>query len=226
MRGLWCLAMNWGRRGSGLALALCWCAAMAPAGAQPATANATSRADMTPAERAQRDADKVFQWIRIQADKPAQRPPVAAKVTVPTAPPPSPAMAKAVAAVESPAVSTEAAAPSEATLVAAARLVTRTMASLPFAPVAAAPEPELMLPLKLLSKVDPDMPRQLPAHIRSGSVLVRFTVQPDGSVASPEVVQTTNQRMSASALEAVLQWRFAPVSQARIATVEVGFSRD
>lgn len=226
MRGLWCLAMNWGQRGSGLALALCWCAAPAPAEAQSATANAASRADMTPAERAQRDADKVFQWIRLQADKPAQRPPAVAKAAAPITPSPSPAVAKAAAAVERTAASTEAAAPSEATLFAAARLVTRTMAPLPAAPVAAAPEPELMLPLKLLSKVDPDMPRQLPANVRSGSVLVRFTVQPDGRVVAPEVVQTTNQRMSASALEAVLQWRFAPVSQARIATVEVGFSRD
>ena len=83
-----------------------------------------------------------------------------------------------------------------------------------------------MLPLKLLSRVEPEMPRQLQANIRTGLVLVRFTVQPDGRVAAPEVVQTTNQRMSAAALEAVLQWRFAPISQARLATVEVGFSRD
>lgn len=232
MRELWCLAMNLGfnfrpsvgSRGSGLMLALC-CVALAPAWAQSAaTTVSPSRAEMTPTERAQRDADKVFQWIRIQADKPVQRAPATAKAAAP--PPVAAKSVAAVAAAESPAAGPDAAAPAEATLLASARIVTRTMAPLPAAPLAATPEPELMLPLKLLSKVEPDMPRQLPANIRAGLVLVRFTVQPDGRVADPEVVQTTNQRMSASALEAVLQWRFAPISQARTATVEVGFNRD
>ena len=180
---------------------------------------------MTPAERAQRDADKVLQWIRIQADKPVQRVQPATKAAGPP-PPPLTKPAVAVAAADGTSASTEAAVPYEATLVASARIVTRTVAPLPDAPAVVAPWPELMLPLKLLSRVEPEMPRQLQANIRTGLVLVRFTVQPDGRVAAPEVVQTTNQRMSAAALEAVLQWRFAPISQARLATVEVGFSRD
>ena len=130
-------------------------------------------------------------------------------------------------AAEGTAANTDTASPSEVTLVAAARIVNRTVAASSAGQViTTAAEPELMLPLQLLVKVDPDMPRSLPAHVRSGPVQLRFTVQPDGRVLAPEVMQTTNQRMSASALEVVLQWRFAPVSQARTATVEVGFSRD
>jgi len=115
---------------------------------------------------------------------------------------------------------------SEAIWMAAARLVTRTIPPLPTAPMAASPEPELALPLKLLSKVEPEMPRQLQPSIRTGLVLVRFTVLPDGRVAAPEVMHTTNQRMSAAALGAVMQWRFAPITEARTATVEIGFKRD
>ncbi len=224
------LRLEGGQLGSRLALALC-CAGVAPAWGQPAAANGPNpgRAELTPTERAQRDADKVFQWIRMQGDKPVQRAQASAPAPTKPAVSPPPLVSKptvAVAAADSSTAGADAVLPYEATLVASARIVTRTMAPLPAAPVAAAPEPELMLPLKLLTKVDPEMPRQLQANIRSGLVLVRFTVQPDGRVMAPEVVQTTNQRMSVAALEAVLQWRFAPISQARVATVEVGFNRD
>ncbi len=49
-------------------------------------------------------------------------------------------------------------------------------------------------------------------------------VQPDGSVRNAEALKTSHRKMSVAALEAVNQWRFAPVAHAREATVEIGFS--
>lgn len=211
--------------------------------AQPPTAgNAAPSAELTPAERAQRDADKVFKWIRIQADKPVQRamnpaPPVAAKSAAPAVAAksgrPRTAEPTAQAAAPAPAVTTAqqqqtlksepaAISATEPSLLAAARIA----APPPVAIAAPEPEPEPERPLKALAMVEPEMPRQLPASIRKGVVLVRFTVQPDGTVHQAEIVQSTHQRLSDSALEAVSKWRFEPIAQARVATVEVGFSRE
>jgi len=219
-------------------MALC-SVVLLPALAQPPAKAGSGRAEMTPTERAQRDADKVFQWIRIQADKSVPRAPGAARAAASTTPttltaatqqPATTQSMAAVPAVESEADTIDPSTPFEATLIAAARIVPQTLDPFPPAPVVAAPELEpeaqLMLPLKLLSRVDPEMPRQLQPHIRSGQVQVRFTVQPDGRVAGPEVVQTTNRRLSEAAVDAVLQWRFAPITEARTATVEIGFKRD
>ena len=61
----------------GLAVTGLW--PLAAALAQPAApAASASSAEMTPAERAKRDGDKVFHWILIHADKP-RKPVVAAK---------------------------------------------------------------------------------------------------------------------------------------------------
>lgn len=217
---------------SGLALLVGLAQAQAPM-----AGNAVAGAELTPAERAQRDADKVFKWIRIQADKPVQRPvnpapPVAAKNAAPVvatkqASPRPPAESRDPAPTVTTAQQQQAASEpaaigaAEPTLLAAARITAP-----PPAPVPAVAEPEPERPLKALAMVEPEMPRQLPAHMQKGVVLVRFTVQPDGTVRQAEVLKSTHPRMSDSALEAVSKWRFEPISQARVATVEVGFSRD
>lgn len=185
---------------------------------------------LTPAERAQRDADKVFQWIRFHADKPVVKP-----VSAPT-PAPAPAaarlapkpVARAVPApTEAALPSAEAAATPEPLVLAAATLTVPVAPPMPVPVTAAeavaaeaAPEP----PLKPLQRVEPEFPRQLLMTLRSGMVLVRFTVQPDGSVAQAEAVQSTNKRLGPAAVSAVSQWRFEPIAKARLATVEVGFS--
>lgn len=59
--------------------------------------------------------------------------------------------------------------------------------------------------------------------LRRGTVQVKFTVQPDGSVADLEVMHTTSVRLNAAAMAAVGQWRFQPIARAVTGAVEVGF---
>lgn len=200
-------------------------------------------AEMTPAERAQRDADKVFHWIRLSGDKVVVKPaPAAASVApkpvtrsvaaVPLSKPPAEPVAAAAAAVA--AVAPPAAAPPPTLLAVAAP----TMAEQPSPLPAASPAPELLplslplsaplpeLPLKLVNRVEPEIPRQLIGGLRSGSVLVSFVVLPDGSVQQAEVKQPGNRKLAAVAIKAVSQWRFEPIAKAREATVELGFELD
>jgi len=43
-------------------------------------------------------------------------------------------------------------------------------------------------------------------------------------VANLEVLNTTNARLNAAALEAIGQWRFQPISKMQSGAVEVGFN--
>lgn len=217
------------------------------------------KAKLSDAERAKRDADKVYQWIRFHADKAA-----AAKSAKPAAAAPAPVAKAAVTAnpAASPAAKPRAEAPTPAAVqpaVAAAAAVA-AVADLPAPSVAAAassqvlpellasaapsssavlpspaaraaqaplpvpaPEPEEEQPLTLLQRVEPEFPRQLLREGGNGSVLVRFTVKPDGSVSGAESLKASSPRLVRSVLDAVARWRFAPIREARSATVEVGF---
>ena len=94
------------------------------------------------------------------------------------------------------------------------------------APKASAPE-EAEEPLKLLNKVEPTIPRQLQqGNFRTGFAQVQFTVAPDGSVQQASVIKTSHARLGTAAIEAVRQWRFAPIRKAREAAVEVAFSNE
>lgn len=218
-------------------------------------------------ERAQKAADAVFHWIKLNADKganrqaPAPAPAPAPRKPAPVVAAPRPAPAAAVAAA-SPATPTAAStisstaspapapatapAPVAATAAAAAEpesertpVVLAAAAPTPSpaaplaaaamaaqAPAASAPEPQE--PLRLLSKVEPVLPRQLqqPGSFRSGVVQVQFTVAQDGSVQQASIIKASHSRLGTAALEAVRQWRFAPVRQPREAAVEVAFKSD
>lgn len=205
----------------------------------PVTVTTAPKPALTAEERAKRDADKVFHWIRMNADK-APAKPVAA-----VAPKPAPKPAAVVAAAPKPAAKAVIEAASEPaaqppTVVAvsdnstvASREIEPPVQTASFAPrsdPAPAPEPALtQVPepepeLRLLHRVAPEFPRQLANTIANGSVIVRFMVQPDGSVRNAETLKSSHRKLSAAALEAVNQWRFAPVSSPREATVEIGFS--
>ncbi|MDT9000769.1 TonB family protein [Paucibacter sp. APW11] len=217
---------------------------------------------MTDAERAKRDADKVFQWIKFHADKsprpgsaaaaPAPAPAPAARPVTKTAatprannevnqaaalsrdstvretvvaaePAPQPEAAPVQQAkVEAAPAPATAAAPAPAPAPAAQLLAVAPQAT-PQAP-RVDPVPEAEVPLRLISRVEPEIPRQLINSLRTGRVLVRFVVQPDGRVTKAEPVETSNKKLSQSAVAAVQQWRFAAIPKAREATVEVGFS--
>ena len=73
---------------------------------------------------------------------------------------------------------------------------------------------------------DPQFPQNLLRSLRKGQVRVHFMVQPDGSVAEPTVVTSSNARLNAAALAAVVQWRFAPLHQAQPGAVDLGFDLD
>ncbi|MDG0856130.1 TonB family protein [Pelomonas puraquae] len=92
-------------------------------------------------------------------------------------------------------------------------------------PPAAQEEPEE--PLKLLARVNPTLPRQMQqGNFRSGFAQVQFTVAPDGSVQSATVIKASHSRLGTAAVDAVKQWRFAPIKKAREAAVEVAFNND
>ncbi len=215
-------------------------------------------------ERAQKAADAVFHWIKLNADKgatrdkpaaaPAPAPaPVARKAApapapVAAAPKPAPAAAPSAA----PAPTTTAAAETPTAVAAAPQaapepepelerapvvLASAAPTPAPAAPMAAAaraaeppPKPaeeEVEEPLKLLAKVEPSIPRQLAQNnFRSGFAQVQFTVGPDGLVQQASVIKASHSRLGTAAVEAVKQWRFAPIRKAREAAVEVAFKGD
>jgi len=108
----------------------------------------------------------------------------------------------------------------------------------PAAPLAAAakavepppppPQEEEEEPLRLLSKVSPTVPRQLAQQgtFRTGFAQVQFTVGADGSVQQTSVIKASHARLGTAAMEAIKQWKFAPIRKAREAAVEIAFSND
>ncbi len=208
-----------------------------------------AKAKLSAAERAKRDADKVYQWIRFHADKapPKTRAAPAAEAAVPIRPsagqappavkpapsePARPVLAQSHAepmiGPEQPLVAAApAAAPEPITQAVALAPQTATSPVAPSPAVAApaaTPDPEpTEEPLRLVERVEPEYPAVLLRGRGTGSVLVQFQVQPDGSVQAPEVLKSSNQRLVASVLAAVARWRFAPINKTRVATVEIGF---
>ncbi|MBT9492616.1 MAG: TonB family protein [Paucibacter sp.] len=207
-----------------------------------ATTQAEASTELSAEQRAQKQADKVFTFIKLQSLKPAAKratpEPVVANAQVkaaPTKPQAKPAQASpqstdaqpsAVALAGDAAVSSvpvpEAQPP--ATLLAAASLSAASVQPelLP-QPQAAPPEAEPPA-LQLLSKVEPEIPRQLQADFKGGSVTLRFMVQTDGSVTQAQALQSSHRRLASAAITAVNQWRFAPLPAPREATVDIAFA--
>lgn len=207
-------------------------------------------------ERAQKAADAVFHWIKLNADKGASRQPTAPapspapapapKKAAPVAAAPRPAPTAAPNAAPTPVTTAAVAAPPPVSmdaqpepdvdrtpvLLAAAGPTPVPSAPMAVAAQAAAPstqpaQEESEEPLKLLSKVDPTLPRQLQqGTFRTGFAQVQFTVSPDGSVRQASVIKASHSRLGNAAIDAVRQWRFAPISKARDAAVEVAFKSD
>jgi TonB family protein len=75
-------------------------------------------------------------------------------------------------------------------------------------------------------QVGPDFGPGVMNSLRKGMALVRFAVQPDGSVSGAEVVRSSHEQLNPAALAAVSQWRFRPITRVQTAVVELGFSVD
>jgi len=198
-------------------LVFCLLCPALPAQAQPAPAASQN----APSERAQRDADKVFQWIRLHADKPRR-----ARDEKEVQPAAVVRPAKAVR----PATPLEPPAPSEPPAATPAPLETPRVDPVAAAPVAVAPasplEPEEDDPLVFVHQVEPDFPRLAMRSLRKGSVRVRFEVKPDGTIGRTEVVKTSNGRLNEAAVAAVAQWRFQPLRHAQAGFVDLEFNLD
>jgi TonB family protein len=220
-----------------------WSWFAAPAAAQSAPAASAPAAEISPAERAQRDADKVFRWILIHSDKPRSK--AAAKDEKPAAPAapvarskpaarPAPAKAdEPVPTAAAKAAPVAAATPPPPRLEAAptsappATTAVRSPPSAVVEPAAVVTAPAEVLAeetLVPLSQVEPKLPSNVQRGSRNGEVQVKFTVLPDGSVAEPKVASSSNPRLNSAALAAVAQWRFAPLRKAQTGTVELVFN--
>lgn len=222
-------------------LLLLLAAGCATALAQADPAASAPGGEMTPSQRAKRDAEKVFQWIRIHSDKPrrasasnasAERSgtpqPVAARGAAVAKAPPKPAdkdAAPAAVAAEQPLLITDTVASAPATVAAAPEPASAALAAAaPPVARAAAPVIEDDTPLVAVLRTEPDFPANLMRQLRKGSVQVAFTVQPDGSVAQARSVSSSHPRLVQAAVATVTQWRFQPLRHSQQAVVELGFN--
>lgn len=221
-------------------------------------AAAQSDASKAGLERAQKAADAVFHWIKLNADKgasraqaapapapaPAARKPVAAAPRPAPAPVATPAVATAAAPVvaAAPQPASIAASPeAEAELARSAMLLASAPPTSPAEPLttpmavaaqAAAPSPppqeaaeEAEVPLKLVHRVNPSIPTQMQKQtFRDGFARVKFTVEADGSVKQVQSLKASHNRLATAAIDAVKQWRFAPIPAAREAAIEFAFN--
>jgi len=232
-----------------LALAAVWPVSFATAqtAAPGASAASSPTTALTPEERARREGDQVFRWILMHSDKPRKaavpkddkpatvvtrvKPPVrvaepAVEVTANATPSAAPQRAAPpIATVAMPeAAPPPAPSPAPEPVMVSKAEMTATAAVVPPAPPAAAPDADATESLRPVSQEEPKFPVNLVRTLRTGLVQVKFTVLPDGSVAEPAVISTSNARLNPSALAAVAQWRFAPVRKPQQGVVELGFN--
>jgi TonB family protein len=210
---------------------------------------------LSDSDRAKRDADKVFSFIKFHTVRTAPAP-APAKPTAQAAPPtrslgvaaaPASQPVAATPASVGAAATSSAAAPAAATPstlaadAASAAEPTVTTAGLPAdaasaaatlsqTPLQAAPQvEEEEVPLRLVDYVAPDMSAQVLAAMPSNEVTVpvRFTVQPDGRVSSAQAMGgSAPRRVAQAAVRAVQQWRFDPLPAERTVDVEINFKAE
>lgn len=209
----------------------------------PTTAPAAS-------DRAKRDADKVYELIRMHADRPRKAPPATvvpapastaapeveqtARPTVValTAKPRLPATATAASPPESAGAGHGGLASAIALAVPAAPVhateVTLRQVSAPAVAMSSVGAPGVASgstapTLVLVSSVEPEFPRQLTRRLGQGSVVVNFEVLPDGTVGATHIDKTRHPGLNAAALAAVAAWRFKPISKATAGVTELRF---
>jgi TonB family protein len=201
-------------------------------------------------ERAQKAADAVFHWIKLNADKgasrqapapapaPAAAPAPVARKPAPVAaaprPAPAPTAAPGTAPVQAAAPAPVVAAapepePERPVLLASAAPTPTPAAPMSVAAQAVEPPPppaeEAEVPLKLLNRVNPSIPRQMQQQsFRNGFARVKFTVAPDGSISKAETIGASHSRLGAAAVDAVKQWRFSPIPTPREVAIEFAFN--
>ncbi len=60
-------------------------------------------------------------------------------------------------------------------------------------------------------RIEPQYPRQALIEGVSGYVVIEFTIEPDGSVSNPKILESQPRRMfDRSAVRAIYKWKFKP----------------
>ena len=198
----------------------------------------------TAAERARRDAENPLRRI-IEASKIKPRVRTADTEKSPVAPERVQVRARTAAASETPAESPKPVEPAVAAVVPAVEPAPVALERLPEAPgaapastvrevVVAAPPPPAPPPaaapvaatppppLQVTTMVEPVVPRRLLDRVRGAiEVVVTFIVNTDGSVGNVAVQSSTNRLVNPTVLEAVAQWRYAPLAAPREHAVQL-----
>lgn len=193
-----------------------------------AQAQTAAPRDPDAAARAAREASNPLRII-IEASKlksrateapaPVKRParPVAAK---PATPAPVAMKAEAPAAVvaaSQPATETAAIVPAVARVEPAPTALSLPEPVVPVPKLAAAP-----LPLKLVQLVEPSLSSMVMRRMRSDAeVVVGFTVNADGTVSDVAVRSSPMKALDDAVVEAVSQWRYEPIGEARTHAVQL-----
>lgn len=82
-------------------------------------------------------------------------------------------------------------------------------------------------PLKLTHYIEPELPQRLRSRLKPNTeVTVVFKVNVDGSVSDLDIRATGNRSLDPIVLDAVRQWRYDPVPEARIHAVQLVFNLD
>lgn len=197
------------------------------AAATPSSASAAA------ADKAQRQTDSVFRFIKLFADAPrrAETPKPRPRTDV-ASPAPRRPDTTSVAASASPEKSEASVEPLQV-----AAYVPPAQTNVPggqgapegnSTPEAVAEatvddEPE---ELRIIEMVQPVVPRRFESNSDSEKVRIAFSVAMDGSVSNVSVVSATDKKLGRPAAEAVAKWRFAPLKEVRTAQVEIGFKLD
>ena len=78
--------------------------------------------------------------------------------------------------------------------------------------------------VKLLRKVQPVYPAMMQSARITGQVVLDAVIHADGTIGDVTVLQASNQAFTRSAIDAVKQWKYAPIGYEAILTVNVSFT--
>jgi TonB family protein len=76
----------------------------------------------------------------------------------------------------------------------------------------------------LLKRVQPIYPRQMESMRIAGTVVLDAVIRRDGTIGDVTILQSSNAAFAQSAITAVKQWRYSPLTYEGILTVTVNFT--